>query len=159
MKKKYGVYVVVILVIVLLVYVFSLENEVNDGDIIIKNPDDVVEPVDEPGGVVEGLAVVEEVEVYILASSPMQINAVARGYLNDGCTSLGNIRQTLGGNTFSITINKVRGADLLCSQAIVPFSEVVPLENISDLTAGTYTVNVNGIEAEFVLDEDSEAKE
>ena len=149
--------------IVLLVYVFSLENEVSDGDIVIKNPEDsdAIEPDDgvEPVGVVEGLAVVEEVEIFMLESFPVQIKAVARGYLNDGCTSLGEIKQNLSGNIFSITINKVRSGDLLCTQAIVPFSEIISLENTVGLAAGDYVVSVNDVEAEFSLDVDNEIEE
>lgn len=99
-------------------------------------------------------ATVEEIEVQILESFPVQVQVVARGYLADGCTEIDEIIQEKQDNTFSVTITTIRPADAQCTQAIVPFEEVIPLD-VLGLQAGTYTVTVNGVSGTFELAEDN----
>jgi hypothetical protein len=113
------------------------------------------EPKPSGEGVIRGQAVVEEVDIQILESFPVQVHAVARGYLPDGCTVIDEIRQSRTGQAFQVTITTVRPADAMCTQAIVPFEEVIPLEVVG-LEAGTYTVDVNGATGRFALDVDNE---
>jgi inhibitor of cysteine peptidase len=42
----------------------------------------------------------------------------------------------------------------VCTQALVPFEETIPLD-VEGLLAGEYTVNVNGVMATFTLDVDN----
>jgi inhibitor of cysteine peptidase len=51
----------------------------------------------------------------------------------------------------SITTFRSPGA---CIQIIAPFEETIPLE-VYGLPAGTYTVNVNGVQGTFSLEVDN----
>lgn len=111
-------------------------------------------PVEEPpagtGAVQTGEAVVESVDVLILESFPVQIHVVVTGYLPDGCTTLDQVSTEQNGNEFVVTITTQRPADMMCTQALVPYEEVVPLD-VAGLPAGQYTVTVNGVSASFEL--------
>ena len=100
--------------------------------------------------VIRGLARVEEIQIMILESFPVQVNVVARGNLPDGCTTIDQIEQERQGDTFVVTITTVRPADQACTEALVPFEEVISLE-VGGLEAGTYTVEVNGVRDTFEL--------
>jgi hypothetical protein len=100
------------------------------------------------------LATIESVEVQILESLPVQVNVIARGYLNDACTRLGEIRQRRTGNEFQVELRTARAPDDLCAQVISPFEQTLPLE-VAGLPAGQYTVVVNGVSAEFELPGDN----
>lgn len=103
------------------------------------------------GETVTGVALVDGVEVNILESFPVQVNLLVRGNLPDGCTSLDQVITEREGNAFSVNITTIRPADLVCTQALVPFEEIIPLD-VLNLPAGTYTVTVNAtVTAEFEL--------
>lgn len=106
------------------------------------------------GGVITGEAVVESIEVLILESFPVQVHVVAKGYLADGCTEIGTITSEQKDDLFLISITTVRPADKMCTEAIVPFEEVIPLD-VYGLAAGTYTVDVNGVKGSFELQVDN----
>ncbi|MBI4019447.1 MAG: hypothetical protein HY364_04280 [Candidatus Aenigmarchaeota archaeon] len=97
-----------------------------------------------------GSAAVQNVNIQITESFPVQIRAIAEGYLPDGCTQIDNISQTREGNAFLINITTKRPAEAICTQALAPFEELINL-NAENLPAGNYTVNVNGIQAGFEL--------
>src|SRR5574341_712406 len=92
----------------------------------------------------QGVLYVSSVDALIMESFPVQVNALVRGDLADGCTTVGEI--TVEGpenNTFTVTIKANRDPDMMCTQALVPFEETVSLP-VEGLPAGTYTVIVNG---------------
>lgn len=143
--KKIFWFLVIILVLVLLVMAFSQSNDsqiIGDGEVVDEG--DVA--------VVEGEAMVKTVEVFMLESMPVQIKAVVRGDLADGCTEIGEISQSLEDDVFMVTIKTVRDKEAMCTQALVPFSETITLENVVGLKAGEYSVLVNGVEDKFTLD-------
>ncbi|HIH75616.1 MAG TPA: protease inhibitor I42 family protein, partial [Methanosarcina sp.] len=90
----------------------------------------------------------------ILESFPVQVNVIAEGYLPDGCTEIDEIETEREGNVFNITITTKRPKDAICTQAIENFSETIPLE-VQGLSAGNYTVNVNGVTGSFELTVDN----
>jgi inhibitor of cysteine peptidase len=96
-----------------------------------------------------GFALVDEIDILILESFPVQINVIASGNLPDPCTEIYQVNQKREGNTFFITIKTYRSLDP-CIQIIVPFEVKIPL-NVYGLPAGTYTVDVNGVHATFDL--------
>jgi inhibitor of cysteine peptidase len=53
-----------------------------------------------------------------------------------------------------VQINTIRPKDALCTQALVPFTKVVPLE-VYGLEKGLYIVDVNGKTASFELSVDN----
>jgi len=100
-----------------------------------------------------GLASVDEIEILILESFPVQINVIARGNLPDPCTEVSEVLQEREGDTFFITIKTYRSPGF-CIQVLAPFEETIPLE-VYGLPAGTYTVDVNGVQATFDLEVDN----
>lgn len=102
----------------------------------------------------QGIASVDSIDIQLLESFPVQVNVRAHGNLPDGCTLIEQSRAEQQGNTFVVTISTIRPANMLCSQALVPFQEVVPLD-VVDLPAGVYTVDVNGVTDSFTLDVDN----
>ena len=100
-----------------------------------------------------GLAPVDEIDILILESFPVQINVIARGNLPNPCTEISEVLQERESNTFFITIKTYRSPGT-CIQVITPFEEIIPL-NVYGLPAGTYTVDVNGVQATFDLEVDN----
>ena len=100
-----------------------------------------------------GLASVDEIDIFILESFPVQVQVVARGNLPDPCTEISEVLQEKEGNTFFITIKTYRPPGF-CIQVLAPFKETILLE-VYGLPAGTYTVDVNGVQGTFNLEVDN----
>ena len=89
---------------------------------------------DEPGvpitgGPVAGMAVVQSVEIQLLESQPLQVNAIVRGQLPDGgCTTISEIKQVRDGNTFKITLATKTDPLALCTLAATPYERVISLD-------------------------------
>lgn len=136
----------------------------NDNDIPVQDTDVIPHETEvtdndgnsdtDKGEYIYGNATVEEIQIMILESFPVQINVVARGYLPDGCTDVDEIIKTREENAFFVTITTKRPADLMCTQVIVPFEKVISLD-VYGLNAGEYQVNVNGVTSSFTLDMDN----
>jgi hypothetical protein len=97
-----------------------------------------------------GAAVVENIEVRILESYPVQVHVELSGYLPDGCTTIRDTEVVNAGTTFRIRMTTGRPPNAMCTMAITPFQEVVPL-NVIGLPGGVYQVAVNDLWAEFTL--------
>ncbi|KKG08610.1 protease inhibitor I42 family protein [Methanosarcina sp. 2.H.A.1B.4] len=97
-----------------------------------------------------GMANVESIEILTLESFPVQIKVISEGYLPDGCTEIDEINTEREGNNFNINITTKRPKDAMCTQAIENFTTTIPLD-VQDLSAGNYTVNVNGVNGSFEL--------
>ena len=102
---------------------------------------------------ITGLAPVDEIDILILEIFPVQINVIASGNLPDPCTEISEVIKEREGDTFFITIKTYRSPGF-CIQVIAPFKEIIPLE-VYGLPAGTYTVDVNGVQATFDLEVDN----
>ena len=100
-----------------------------------------------------GLASVDEIEIIILESFPVQVQVIASGNLPDTCTEISEINQEREGNTFFVSI-KTYHPPGPCIQVLAPFEETIPLE-VYGLPAGTYTVDVNGVQGTFDLEVDN----
>jgi inhibitor of cysteine peptidase len=101
-----------------------------------------------------GMASVEDIEIVMLESFPVQVRVFAKGYLADSCTKMGAIKQERQGNSFKVTITTMRPTNLACADVISPFEETIPLD-VAGLKAGTYTVDVNGVTDTFTLSVDN----
>src|SRR5512135_1429466 len=95
-------------------------------------------------------AEVESVDIEILKSDPVQINAVASVKLPDACTTLGDSQLHYAANTFQITLWTVIPTDRGCAQVITHVGSTYAL-NAIDLQPGTYTVTVNNVNKVFTL--------
>ena len=78
----------------------------------------------------------------------MQVFVVAKGYLPNPCTEIYQIIQEREGNTFFITIETYYSQEV-CIQVLAPFEETISLE-VYGLPAGTYTVEVNGVQGTLI---------
>ena len=101
-----------------------------------------------------GNATVENIEIQILESFPVQVNVIVKGYLADNCTEIDRIIEFRDENTFYINIKTKRPADVFCTQVIRPFEETITLD-VDGLNAGVYEVNVNGVLGSFELTMDN----
>ncbi len=102
-----------------------------------------------------GRATVESIEILIATSFPVQVFAVLRGYLSDGCTTISSIgaRGPLA-NRFQIEITTERPPEALCTLALVPFERNVPL-GVHGLPKGTYEAVAGSVRASFTLHQDN----
>jgi len=154
---------IVILTTIIALVMFSgctQNNEENNKDMQTPTPDSTPDSTptgtmaSEDGEFIYRNATVENIQILILESFPVQINVVANGYLPDGCTKIDQTIKNREGNTFLVTITTKRPADAMCTMAIVPFNKVISLD-VYGLEAGDYEVNVNGIIDSFTLDMDN----
>lgn len=97
---------------------------------------------------------VESLEILLLESFPVQVNVIVSGNLPNGCSTLNEPRPRREGNTFVINLVATQLPDEVCTQALVPFDQVIPLD-VAGLPAGTYTVSVNGTTDTFTLEVDN----
>ena len=100
------------------------------------------------------LANVNDIEILLLESFPVQIHVVARGEHPDSCTKVDEVATRREGDTFFVTITTSRPVDAMCAQVMTPFEEVVALDAVG-LKAGVYTVDVNGVRDMFELQTDN----
>jgi inhibitor of cysteine peptidase len=100
------------------------------------------------------VVIVETIEIVFLESFPLQVHAVLKGNLPDGCTIIKETETDSNGNSFFISINTQRPVDAVCTQALVPFEEFVPLD-VYGLPAGIYQVISQEANAEFTFTQDN----
>lgn len=101
---------------------------------------------------------IETVEVVILESFPVQVQALIRGSLPNTCTVVDQVNQARDGSTFDVAISTLRQTDAMCAEQRQPFEQTVSLDVVG-LPAGTYTVNVtsaNSVSSSFALAVDNE---
>ena len=112
------------------------------------------EPQTESAQQISGQATVETVEALILEGFPYEVQAYVRGTLGDSCTVLDSVSMSRSGNQFTGVISTTRPADAVCTQALIPFERLIPLD-VAGLSAGEYSVSINGIETSFDLAQDN----
>lgn len=96
---------------------------------------------------------VEELDIRILESFPVQVQLVVKGALSDSCEKLNPIETDRYGQIFTVTLTTHRLGEI-CLEAEVPFEKVIPLE-VNGLQAGVYTVSVNELHDQFELQMDN----
>lgn len=107
-------------------------------------------PTAEASQVEVGLAVVDSIDILMMESMPVQVNVVVRGNLPDGCTTIGQATTDRQDTFFVITLATQRPVDAMCTEALVPYEQTVPLD-VAGLSSGVYTVTVNGVSETFEL--------
>jgi hypothetical protein len=103
-----------------------------------------------PAPQAQGGAMVESVEVLILESLPVQIHVLVKGHLPDACAQIEGHQLEQEDNTININLNTTWPADQRCMAAPTPFEQTIPLA-VDELTAGEYTVEVDGVSETFTL--------
>lgn len=102
-------------------------------------------------------AEVKELQVSVLDTFPVQVQAAIRGNLPDGCTTIRGVKAEREGSTFVILLDAFRDPVALCTQALVPFEETVKLD-VEQLAADTYHVIAGELQATFTLVADNVAQ-
>jgi inhibitor of cysteine peptidase len=98
---------------------------------------------------------VDDLQILIMESFPVQISVIVTGNLPDGCTSIvGSKAEMVDDTTFFISIFTERPEDMMCTMALVPFEESISLD-VHGLPAGDYTVKGFDVEESFTLDIDN----
>lgn len=101
-------------------------------------------------------AYIEEIEIRILESFPVQVHVQVSGNLPTPCNELGPIHQRFTDNRFEIAINVTPLQTFApCIQVLEPFETTIPLD-VYGLSAGRYEVVVNGKGASFELSVDNQ---
>ena len=93
---------------------------------------------------------VDSVEIAILESFPVQVQAIVNGGLSDSCTHLSGVSVQRQDTVFTINLATTHDNQAVCTQALVPFSQSVQLD-VQGLPAGTYTVIAGGVSNTFNL--------
>lgn len=103
-----------------------------------------------------GEAVIDSIEFQMQESFPVQVVAVLKGNMPDGCTKVDKVDQTYdaASKTFTLKVATRKPGGVLCTEVITPYEQNVPLQ-VSGLAKGTYTVNANGKTATFDLAADN----
>lgn len=131
------------------------EPEATSGDLPVSSDTPDIPP--KPGGwnSYQQQAYVDQIQINIMESFPLQVSVTVTGNLPDGCTTLAEIRALqVDDHTFEILVFTNRMKDVLCTQALVPFEEIVHLD-VHKLPAGTYTVKAYDLIETFTFDTDN----
>ncbi|MDD3043022.1 MAG: protease inhibitor I42 family protein [Methanosarcinaceae archaeon] len=157
MEKKKSLSFLKLLAALLLIASITMSGCVDDGN--MDEPEDSAKenPSQEEKTAEEyeyGIATVENIEIYIMESFPVQVSVEVNGYFQDGCTEIEAIKTERYGNTFEANISTKRPKGAICTQAIVPFTKMVSLD-VFGLRAGSYNVSVNGVTDSFELEVDN----
>lgn len=115
-------------------------------------------PLNEEDYLFDEVNMVEEISINMMESFPLQVSVTVRGSLPDGCTEIAESKAEREGNTFTVRITTRRPKDAVCTQALVPFEENVPLE-VYGLPAGTYEVKVYDLTDSFTFEMDNSLPE
>lgn len=100
---------------------------------------------------IRGLATVNSIEIFILTSEPPQVAVEVQGFVGDPCTQLQEPIITAAPATreFTVTLETLRPADVVCIQVLAPFEIAFRLP-MQGLPRGEYTVSVNGVSETFL---------
>jgi len=115
------------------------------------------DPVEEHGRSIYFLEPDDGVDIEIVDSHPVQVFLRIRGHLANGCLAVKGIHQRLKNNRFEVAVTSTGHSDgnFACTQALVPFERVVPLQ-VYGLPRGTYGYVVNGeVDGSFELTKDN----
>jgi hypothetical protein len=96
------------------------------------------------------MADVESVTAHLVAGQSRQATVTISGLLNDGATSLHEIKQQRVQEGVFITVITSRPRDAMASLAIIPFERTVNVD-LSGLPAGTAVITANGVRATLAL--------
>jgi hypothetical protein len=94
---------------------------------------------------------VNQVQVEIGVGSPIPVQVMVSGNLPDTCAQIELLQQKQFGSNFEITLSTVPSNAEECIQDSLPFQMMIPL-NITNLPAGSYSVEVSGVPASFQLE-------
>jgi hypothetical protein len=92
---------------------------------------------------------IDEIDILLLETQPVQVIVVVRGVFPDGCYRSHETHQTQEGNTITLQMTDIYHLGSMCTQAIIAYKTQV---DIGMFAPGHYKVIVNGIAQEFRVD-------
>jgi hypothetical protein len=123
------------------------EAELNLDEAALHSPKEI----DTPSA--DNLAPIDEVQVNLMESLPVQASVTIRGVMPDACTKVDHFSQRVSDDTIYQQVYVSRPADRMCAQVLTPYEETLPLD-LSELTAGEYVLDVNGMTQTLTLEPD-----
>ena len=103
----------------------------------------------------QNLMAVDTVQIMLMESLPVQGSATVSGNKSVPCVNLLPAAVSRKDSVFTVVMAEtVLGPAETCIAVLEPFETSVSLD-VLGLSAGTYTVVVNGVSAEFTLDSDN----
>ena len=93
---------------------------------------------------------VDHVEVEVGVGSPIPVHVIVSGSLPDICSQIEHTAILQDGSNFNITLSATPAQEG-CLQDTLPFKMSIPL-NMVELPAGSYSVEVNGTHADFMME-------
>ena len=100
------------------------------GAVGLVNPPQMTTPTP-TAEIVQGLAMVDSIEINILEYQPIQIDVVSRGYMPDSCTYIQATNQDREGQFIFISIITSRPSNIECAQQKQPFEQHTNLDGSS----------------------------
>jgi inhibitor of cysteine peptidase len=100
-------------------------------------------------GMFKSYTVIENVDVLILESWPMQLHLQVTGYQPDGCEVPVIVEQRREGNEVFVDVYREMSAAMACPAVIQPYEAKIPLEG--GFESGTYTIHVNDFVKEITI--------
>jgi hypothetical protein len=94
---------------------------------------------------------VDHIAVEVGVGSPIPVQVIVSGNLPDTCAQIELVRQRQEGSNFHMIISTIPSSAEGCIQDTLPFRITIPL-NIVNVPAGAYTLEVNGVGADFTLE-------
>ena len=109
------------------------------------------EEPDSRAGTEYGVAQINQMEVEVLPGSPQQLQVTVTGEVPDSCTTIGDPTMVFEDHVLVVTLPTARPARAACATVMTFFEKTLVLD-LDDLAPGTYLVDVNGVQKEFVID-------
>jgi hypothetical protein len=109
-------------------------------------PGSVDPPSTSPGFAIDPIQI-ESVQLVRGLDVPSGLGVHVRGVVGDGCSELLPIRQLREGTTVTITLQRRRPENAICTQIARIYDDVIPLEG--EFPPGTYVVRVNSEKIDF----------
>jgi inhibitor of cysteine peptidase len=97
---------------------------------------------------------VKAIEVFLLESFPVQANVLVTVALPNSCKVVDGVTEERNDNTFKLELHISEQTKANCLPQSQSFEQIIPLD-LANLTAGIYTVEVNGQSQEFELTMDN----
>ena len=92
---------------------------------------------------------IDQVEVRVAESFPVQVFVHVTGVIGDGCSSVLPAEQKREGNTVTVTINRQRPAEAMCTMIAKIYDENIRLDG--DFPPGEYTLKMNTVTQTFTV--------
>ncbi len=117
---------------------------------------DGADVVRDPQEIIDASVHVERLELAVMESVPVQVQAKVSGYFSLSCTVLEGVTVQRESDFFIVQFHPVKDVETPCVEDTIPFSETITVD-VTGLPAGTYTLFAGEQSQSFTLDVDNVA--